>query len=61
MTRMEKACPFSAATRASHCERCWRASGGVPPCVAAYLGGRPPAEGVIRLEPVARSKARKAA
>ncbi|GIW13244.1 MAG: hypothetical protein KatS3mg062_0683 [Tepidiforma sp.] len=61
MTRLEKACPFTAATRASHCERCWTAHGGVPPCVAAYLGGQGPAEGVVRLEVPGRKSARKAA
>ena len=61
MTRMEKACPFTAATRAAHCERCWTAHGGVPPCVAAYLGGSPAAEGVIRLEVLERAATRRAA
>ncbi len=61
MSRMEKACPFTAATRASHCGRCWTAHGGVPPCVAAYLGGSPAGEGVIRLELLERGPSRKAA
>lgn len=61
MTRLEKACPFSATTRAHHCERCWTAHGGVPPCVAAYLGGQAAAEGAVRLDVLERAAARKAA
>ncbi len=61
MTRLEKACPLSAATRAAHCERCWTAHGGVPPCVAAYLGGRPAGEGVVLLRAEGKRAERKAA
>ncbi|MEX1104312.1 MAG: hypothetical protein WED87_08680 [Dehalococcoidia bacterium] len=38
-TKME-ACPFDAATRASRCEDCCAKSGGLTPCVAAWLASR---------------------
>lgn len=38
-TKME-ACPFEAATRASQCEDCCARSGGLTPCVAAWLASK---------------------
>jgi hypothetical protein len=39
MSRFESSCPFDATTRANRCETCSSANKGLPPCVAAYLGG----------------------
>ena len=35
-----EACPFEAATRAARCESCCAVSGGLTPCVAAWLASR---------------------
>ncbi|MGH2607999.1 MAG: hypothetical protein ACRDHF_02820 [Tepidiformaceae bacterium] len=41
MTRPKiEACPFDAPTRASRCEDCCAKSGGLTPCVAAWLASR---------------------
>lgn len=40
MSAIEDACPFDAPARAVRCQACCNASSSVPPCVAAYLGGR---------------------
>ena len=49
MNRMKmEACPFDAATRASRCEDCCAKSGGLTPCVAAWLATR---AGYVDLEP----------
>ena len=41
MTRTKlEACPFEAATRASRCEECCSKSGGLTPCVAAWLASK---------------------
>lgn len=61
MTRLEKACPYPAGSREFRCERCSVAHGGVPPCVAAYLGGQVAAEQVVPLEAIEERRARKAA
>ena len=40
MSRYEEACPYTAQNRASRCATCSDANKGIPPCVAAYLGGQ---------------------
>ena len=40
MSRFEEACPFDARGRASRCASCSDANNSLPPCIAAYLGGR---------------------
>lgn len=61
MEQMPEACPFDAASRAARCVSCSAASEAVPPCVAAYLGGRRPAVQVISLVEVQAVRVRRAA
>jgi hypothetical protein len=39
MPRIENACPFDAATRATRCSSCSVANASLPPCVVAFLSG----------------------
>lgn len=62
MSAIQNACPFDEATRAQRCNACCNTNSSVPPCVAAYLGGRGRRqdENVIpirRAEPVTRRQA----
>ena len=62
MSRYEDSCPIEAAVRANRCQTCCAANS-VPPCVAAFLGGRAalPAANVIHLHRVEVVESRKAA
>lgn len=62
MSRYEDACPIEASARASRCQSCC-STAGVPPCVAAYLGGRAAvaASNVVPLFRVEVMSSRKAA
>lgn len=40
MREKMEACPFEAQTRASKCEGCCANSGGLTPCVAAWLAAK---------------------
>lgn len=40
MRQKMEACPYQAATRASKCEACCAKSGGLTPCVAAWLASK---------------------
>ncbi len=62
MSAIEDACPFDEPARAGRCEACCNASSSVPPCAAAYLGGRARryTESIVpirRVEPMARRQA----
>lgn len=40
MRQKMEACPYEAATRASKCEACCASSGGLTPCVIAWLASK---------------------
>ena len=62
MSRYEDSCPVEAPIRAGSCQSCC-ATRNLPPCVAAFLGGRAalPASNVIQLRRVEVVETRKAA
>lgn len=62
MSRFEDSCPITAAARANSCQSCC-ATNSVPPCVAAFLGGRAalPASNVIQLRRIEVVESRRAA
>lgn len=62
MSRYEDACPIESAARANSCQSCCTANN-VPPCVAAFLGGRAalPSSNVIYLRRIEVVESRKAA
>lgn len=63
MSAVEDSCPFDPGTRAQRCISCCAANLPVPPCVAAYLGGRSrrALANVIPLQTASRAPGKKAA